>query len=500
MRRRDFLAAAAAGFVLPRHVAIRPFRRRSDDVRVAVAGVRSQGMYHVRTLQALPGVDVVALVDVDEHVLSDRLMELAALKARGGDHAGDPPVGVKDLRSVLDRDDIHAVSLATPNHLHSMQAIWACDAGKDVYVEKPVSHNVFEGEALVMKALSTGRVVQAGTQSRSSSGIAEGIAWMAAGNLGAIKYAHSTCYKPRQSIGKVDGPQPVPAHIDWDLWCGPAPLEPLHRKRVHYDWHWQFVTGNGDLGNQGIHQMDTARWALGQDDLGHRARSFGGRYGYEDDGDTPNTQCILLESDGPPILFEVRGLPRDKAAQADGWNHKMDAHEGYPIATSIHCEEGVLVIPNTNHEAIARSPDGEVLEHFKGASNHHANFIEAVRAGDPGLLNAPIEEGHLSSALCHLGNISYQLGLGVTPDDFIRRLGDDEWPAESAYRFVDHLMANEVDLEGPQITLGRVLEYTSMRSSLPTGAGDSDATALLTRAYRPPYVVHASQAQSARPR
>src|SRR5690349_19997630 len=214
-----------------------------SDLRVAVVGLNGRGKSHLASLAKVPGVRIVALCDVDSAVIEKTKASL-----------GPSAAGMKTyvaLRELLASPDIDAVTIATPNHLHALQAIWACQAGKDVYVEKPVSHNIWEGRQLVSAAAKYKRVVQCGTQIRSGAGLQEAVAWVQAGNLGKITASRGFCYKRRDTIGKTEGPQPLPATVNYDLWCGPAPKLELRRKRLHYDWHWLHVTGNGDVGNQG---------------------------------------------------------------------------------------------------------------------------------------------------------------------------------------------------------------------------------------------------------
>lgn len=476
--RRQFLGAAAAAVAFP-HVALSRGGKRwrpNDELRVAVIGIRSRGRGHIGGMHKQEGVRVVAVCDVDTSFLE---REKKAFAERG--ETVDTHV---DLREVLDRDDIDAVTSATPNHWHSLLTIWACQAGKDVYIEKPVSHNVWEGRKMVEAARKYGRIVQAGTQSRSSHAIRDAIAWLRGGALGKIEYAQGLCYKPRKSIGKVDGPQPVPKTVDYDLWLGPAAREPLHRKSLHYDWHWVFETGNGDMGNQGIHQMDLCRWALGYSGLSSRILSVGGRLGYDDDGNTPNTQMTLHEyGDGPPIVFETRGLPKSKASQTDGW--KMDRVNGVGIGAWIHCENGALRLPNYQ-SAQAYDSKGELIKEWKGADDHYANFVDAVRKRDASVLNGDIEEGHISSGLCHTGNISHQLGVGATPDE-LRELCAGRGPASDAVeRMAAHLEANGVDLQADRLTAGAVLE---MDPATERFTNDPRANRMLRRTYRAPFVV-----------
>ena len=307
----------------------------NDDIRVAVIGFNGRGGDHLGGLAKVKGCRIAGLCDVDTKVLE-----------KGQKGQADKGVTVEaytDIRKLLESKNIDAVSIATPNHWHSLAALWAIQAGKDVYVEKPVSHNVFEGRKVVEAARKYQKIVQTGTQSRSSFAIREAVAWVKAGNLGKLTVARGLCYKPRPSIGKVTEPQPPPPEVNYDLWCGPAPMDPIRRKRFHYDWHWIWNYGNGDLGNQGIHQMDIARWFLGEMELSPRILSLGGRLGYEDDGETANTQIIYHEYTKAPLLFEVRGLPERTGAKN---MNKYPAGKGGSVAVIVHCEGGVVVVPN----------------------------------------------------------------------------------------------------------------------------------------------------------
>jgi predicted dehydrogenase len=454
-------------------------RRRgpNDEIRIACVGIRGRGSNHIDGLRALDGVRVVALVDVDEEVLAK-----AKKKFTDRDEKVDTYV---DLRRALDREDIDAIAVASPNHWHALQAIWACQAGKDVYLEKPVSHNIWEGGQIVKAARKYGRIVQTGTQSRSSHGIAEGIDWIQAGNLGKIELSRGLCYKPRKSIGKVKAAQKVPDHINYDLWTGPAPLNPLMRRSLHYDWHWVFDTGNGDVGNQGIHQMDMARWALGETSLPRRTLSVGGRLGYDDDGNTPNTQMVYHEFESAPLIFEVRGLPQNKQAQADNWGGRMDNFMGARIGVIVHCEGGYLRIPNYSM-AIAVDKEGKEIRRFEGATNHYANFIDAVRSREVEDLHADIREGHLSSAMCHMGNVSHLLGEGRTREQVAAAMTERPAAAETYERFCAHLDANEVDFARSGLRLGPWIE---MDPETERFVNDEAANRLATREYREGFVV-----------
>lgn len=368
----------------------------NETIRVAVIGVRGRGRDHVRGLSEQKNVKITTLCDVDENVIGPASKQLEKVN-------GKAPKYVQDLRRVFDDKEIDAVSIATPNHWHALAAIWACQAGKDVYVEKPVSHNVSEGRRIVEAARKYNRIVQAGTQCRSQKGIQSAMEFLHGGKLGEIYMAKGLCYKPRGSIGhKKDAP--VPKGVDYNLWLGPAPERPFNPNRFHYEWHWMWDYGNGDLGNQGIHQMDLARWGINKSGFPNTVMSAGGRYGYEDDGETPNTQTTNFEFDDTLLQFEVRGLPT---------NDEMKVK----IGVLFYGTEGVLAITSYQNWQAYMGPNLEPGESGSGTGDHYANFIEAVRARDYKILKGDIEEGHVSSAYCHLGNIAYRLGrkLHINP-------------------------------------------------------------------------------------
>jgi predicted dehydrogenase len=449
IHRRHFiqttLGAAAALGVARRGLAATGL----GDIRVAQIGFRGQGSGHIGNLAAA-GNHVVALCDVDEQVLKNKVDELKA--------EGRTVDAYTDYRKLLERKDIDAVSIATPNHTHALIAIAAAEAGKDVYVEKPVSHNVWEGRQIVAAARKNGRCIQTGTQSRSSKGIRQAVEFVQGGELGAVRYALATCYKGRPGIGKLSEPLKIPESIDYDLWCGPAEKRELYRPQLHYDWHWDFNTGCGDLGNQGIHQMDIARWFLGESTLAPRVFSVGGRVGYDDAGDTPNTQIIFHAYERAPLVFEVRGLPRAKRFQGDNWKDRMDQYRGCDIGVIVQCEKGYVLVPNYS-QAVVFDNSGEEIKRWDEGGRHHENWLKAVAARDPKLLAADIQEGHLSSALCHAGNVSYRVGKKARLGEIAERVAGNELLAVSFDRMLGHLRANDVDVDGDvQLTCGEWIE------------------------------------------
>jgi predicted dehydrogenase len=443
----------------------------NERLNIAVIGVRGRGNDHVTGLAGRHNCVVTHVCDVDTAVVGRAVQ-------RAQKQQGTAPAVVQDLRRIMDNKDIHAVSIATPNHWHSLAAIWAMQAGKHVYVEKPVSHNVWEGRRLVEASRHYNKICQAGTQIRSQPGIREAIEFVQTGKLGKISVSRGLCYKPRGSIGHVNGPQVAPRTMDYDLWCGPAANRPPHRNStngtVHYDWHWFWEYGNGDLGNQGIHQMDVARWALNKNELCRSAISVGGRFGYVDDGETPNTQLCLFDYGDAELVFEVRGL-------------RTDPYRGASIGNVFHCSDGYLVITSYSN-CIAYDNNNRELRRFGGAGDHYGNFINAVRSGRREDLNGEVLQGHLSSALCHLANISYRLGRAVAFDRRNGVLGENREANESLTRMVDHLRGNTVPLDKSSLTVGRRLNV-DVRAE--TFGADREANRLLTREYRKGFEVPA---------
>ena len=449
----------------------RQSKSAGERLSVAIVGVNGRGSEHIGAYTKRDDTEITYIVDPDEKVGAKRAEEI-------GKQQGRKPKFVKDLRKMLEDNSVDIVTTATPNHWHALVSIWAMQAGKDVYVEKPVSHNVSEGRRIVETARKYGRMCQTGTQSRSHKGMRDMIEAVRSGKIGEVKLARGLCYKPRGSIGPRGNYQ-VPLHIDYDLWCGPAAQKPLERKNLHYDWHWTWEYGNGDLGNQGIHHMDVARWGLGTDSVSSSVFSYGGRYGYIDAGETANTQVIVHEfGDDKTLVFEVRGL-------------KTDDYKGAKVGTIFYGSEGYIVNPNYYSGGSRFDKDGKKIEDYKGEGDavHHANFIKAVRSRKIEDLNGDIEEGHLSSALCHLGNISYLLGQRISASETRERLGaitSREDVQGTFDRTVTHLKENGVDVDTIQIQLGDVLKIDPETEKF---VGNSQADALLTREYRAPYVV-----------
>ena len=327
LSRRRFLgrtlaaAGVGAGFAIGGTKSSGRVLGANDTIRVGVAGLNGRGGSHVGEFAGMKGVEIAYLIDPDTRTYAGRIKQI---EAKGG----ATPQTVQDLRKALDDKNLDAISVATPNHWHALMTVWACQAGKDVYVEKPCSHNVHEGRVAVEAARKYGRIVQHGTQSRSEGGWAHVVEAIASGNYGKLLVARALCYKPRGSIGVKPNSTP-PEQLDYNLWLGPAPDQPFNGNYVHYNWHWFWDFGNGDIGNQGVHQMDIARWMIPGATLPKSVFSLGGRFGYKDQGQTANTQVSVLDYGDTQIIFEVRGL-------------KTDAYHGEMVGNIAHLEEGTI--------------------------------------------------------------------------------------------------------------------------------------------------------------
>jgi predicted dehydrogenase len=460
----------------------------NEDIRIAVVGLNGHGTGdHLNQYVRMPGVRVVALCDPDRSVLANREQRVRETNPNVRTYT--------DIRELLDSGDVDAISGATPNHWHALSTVWACQAGKHVCVEKPVSHNTWEGRKMVEAAAKYDRLVQADLDMRSKPSLAATVDYVRGGALGKVLLVHSWVYKRRPSLGKVDGTGTVPDSVDYDLWCGPSPNVPLPRKRLHYDWHWQWETGCGEIGNNGPHYLDLCRWAMGEAGLPRSVVSFGGRYGYDDDGQTPNTQITRYEFDSAPLIFEVRGLARNaqenrmdpyQAASVGGLQLSVDHDSGSPNNGAIAvCEEGYVHLDG----AAAYDRDGRKIQEFTGQGpTAKENFITALRSGKQSDLRTTILEGHLSTAVCHMGNISYRVGENADEEEVRDLIQQDEQVLDAFERTRDHLAANGVDLMAEGVTLGPKL---TMDTSTERFVGDfaDRANSLVRREYREPFVI-----------
>ncbi len=475
LTRRHFVrATASAALAFP---ALRLGAAGSNqDIRLAVIGLGGKGRGHTRMLLKFPGARLTALCDVDPQRLAE---QVAAAK-----EAGVTVAGATDPRRILERADVDAVVIATPNHWHAVLTAWACRAGKDVYVEKPVSHSLGEGPRMLAAAARHGRIVQSGTQYRSDDGIRAATAWIREGHIGRPRSAHVAWYEYRPGIGRAAPHRPT--GLDYDLYCGPAPADPLTRPKLHYDWHWFWSTGDGDLGNSGVHPIDACRYMAGLTGLPRRVRCLGGRFGVDDAAETPNTQLTLVDYPGLPMLVENRNLPAKAGQRA------MDAFRGIREGFALDCEGGSFV--GLKGGGVIYDREGKRLRQFpgEGGGRHLANFLDAVRSRRGGELNAPLAEGHASSAVCHLGNLSWRLGR----EDALAACREAVRPHAGAAELVDqlagHLRANQLDLGQARFRIGPWLEVAPETGELTAveGAGAAELTAarqLAEGRWRAPY-------------
>lgn len=480
LNRRDFVeqalfsaaAALAAGPALTSFAAEDAAPAKTvgpnDKIRVATIGVNGQGGAHLGEWLKNPDVDLVAVCDCDPNAYAKHKSKFEKLQ-----HA---PRYEQDVRKLLEDKNIDAVSIATPNHWHALMAVWAMQAGKDVYVEKPCSHNVREGRVMTQWARKLGRMCQMGVQSRSMKGMRETLDFVHSGKIGDVKVARAICWRRRPSIGLVDTPAEIPQGMDFDLWCGPAPKVVPVRKRLHYDWHWVKVTGNGDLGNQNPHELDKARWGLRKQELPKHVISLGGRLGYVDNGDVANSQISIYQWDDALLISDVRGLPIKTPVDFGLKGGPFDGACNIWFGT-----EGYVVGPNYT-SGVAFDYKGNELGKWSGGDYqaHFANFVKAIRSRNHADLHLDIEDGHLSSALAHLGNVSWQLGTEVPEGTRPSGFADNKHVKETLDTFEAHLKENNVNFEQTKLKLGRALTIDPQTEL----SNDEEANRLFTREYR----------------
>jgi len=460
----------------------------NDTVRVAVIGLGSttavggvggRGHQLIPRVREVPGARIVALCDVDQAHL-DR--EAQPFKDRNEEVAT-----YRDLRKVFDDKTIDAVVVALPNHWHALATVWACQAGKDVYVEKPFSYNFWEGQQMVAAARKHGRMVQVGTQNRSSTLLRQAFDYLRSGQIGSIRYAHALVYRARDGIGTVNTPTPLPATVDYDLWCGPAPKAPLMRKQLHYEWHWFWATGNGEIGNNGIHVIDLCRWALGQNQPPPRAMSIGGRLAFNDCGETANTHIALFDYQPAPLICEVRNVRVSKSPDAIGKFRNQNS------GLVIDCEGGYFAGDASGGALFDKQ--GKKIKDFpddgssKGLeTSHMSNFVAAVRSRKAADLAAEALQGHHSTACCHMANVSYRLGKQARPEVIRETIQANRELSDAFERCREYLRENEVNLDTTPAVLGPWVTFDPKRD-LFVHDHAKQANALSQREYRQPFVV-----------
>lgn len=407
INRRGFVggaALAAAGMITRSGAA-----SANETIRVAVLGVNGRGTAHIGSFQKMKNVEVVVLCDPDQKVAGERAKQFEKKFGRTVETAAD-------LRKVFERKDIDVVTVATPNHWHALATIWACQAGKDVYVEKPGSHNLFEGRKMVEAAEKYRRIVQHGVQLRSSPTIQEAVEHLRKGTIGRVYMARGLVFRWRPSIGKSPDPDQPPPHLDWNIWQGPAQERAFSKRIVHYNWHWHWDYGNGDVGNQGIHETDMCQWGLDVA-LPSKIVAMGGKFLFDDDKETPEvlTTCYYYPETNRMIQFEVR-------------HWCTNNEDGVGVGNIFYGSEGYLLIKGYSSYEIylgqKRQP-GPKRSGPDPMDAHVGNFIEAVRTRKKELLNGPVETAHYSSGLAHLGNIAFRLGRQLSFDPKTERFEND---------------------------------------------------------------------------
>jgi predicted dehydrogenase len=449
----------------------------NDRIRIAVAGLNGRGGEHVKEWLNQKGVEITYLIDPDTRVFAKRIKQI-------GDKA--KPQTIQDVRKALDDKNLDAISIATPNHWHALMTVWGCQAGKDVYVEKPCSHNVHEGRAAVAAARKYNRIVQHGTQSRSDPkwrGMAEIVK---SGKYGKLLISRGLVYKAGH-VGMMDtrgdiGFRPAkapPSELDYDIWLGPATKQPYHENLVHYRWHWFWDFGNGDIGNQGVHQMDIARWMIHGATLPKTALSLGGRIGFKDQGQTASTQLAVFDFGGPQVIFEVRGFKSKMYPGAKDCDNVLHFEEG-TVADGKFTPKGKYQGEPLPKTEAARGPGG----------GNFGNFIAAVRTRKTSDQNADILEGHYSCALIHLANASIRTGDPVPFESGSRMLNGNSDAVEALDRMEEHLAKEcKLTLSDWKLTVGRKLNVDAETAGV---SNNPDANRLLTREYRAPFVVPAA--------
>ena len=484
-------AAAAATAAIPGLQTQRAFAQVSanEKLGVMIVGCGGRGGDHIKAFTADPRTTILYLCDPDPAKNPEkRINDIAATQN------GIKPKVIKDMREALSDANVDIVTCATTNHWHALTGIWAMQAKKHCYLEKPLCHNIFEGRALEAASKKYNMVVQTGTQCRSNPANINAVEFTKSGGIGDVKFARGLCYKRRASIGPL-GEYEIPKTVDYDLWSGPAPIKPLTRKQFHYDWHWQRLYGNGDMGNQGPHQTDIARWHLGIEQFPNSVITYGGRLGYQaekkddnyvDAGDVANTEVSIFDYGDKCMVFETRGLETPDLKGPGGKG------TGAKVGVLVYGSEGFLVQVQYGY-SVAFDLAGNMIKEFKGGGDqlHYANFIDAVVKGDPKAVTAPARCGALSAGLSHLGNISYYLGEEnkISAGDLRKQLDnvkslDDN--GATLDRTLEHLTTNGVDLAKTPLSLGPMLKFDPEKERFIDNAA---ADALWTREYRAPYVV-----------
>jgi len=425
--RRKFLVGSAAVIGLPM-VASSRVLGANDEIRMAMVGCGGRARAHMGAFASQKGVRYVAVCDPDRKRAAGMA---SAIQAK----FGYKPDEVIDVRKLMDRKDFDAVSVSTMQYWHALPTIWACQTGRDVYVEKPLAHFIWEGRQMVNAARKYNRIVQCGMQSRSRMTDRQAIDYIRSGQLGKIQYIVCFANKARKSIGKRTEPLPIPPEVDYELWCGPARKEPIFRDQLQYDCSFLWNTGDGESCNQGVHEIDVARWLLGETTLPRRVMSIGGRFVFNDAGDVPNTQITYYDYPSAPILYEVHNLRLAPDSKS------MMLYRGGRVDVCAQCEGGYVMM----HAGVVYDNQGKEIKRFTGGENIFPNFIQAVRSRKREELVADVLEGHRSTNITHAGNISYRLGKKAPASVARAQIGDLPVFQGLYDRLVEHLKVYNVD-------------------------------------------------------
>ena len=474
VNRRTFVKGAAVAGALTLSTSARSYARikgSNQKLRMAVIGFKGRGRSLLGAIKANEEANLVALCDVDETVLASH------------DSSNQELFRTTDLRELLERDDIDAIASATPNHWHALITCWACDSGKHVYIEKPISHNMYESRKIVEVARKNDSVVQCGFQNRSDTGLQTFFENLHSGAYGDIQAVHGTCHRQRETIGKLDKPLDVPDHIHYEMWLGPAADQDIMRPRLHYDWHWDFNTGNGDVGNQGPHEWDMINWALGNPpQLPSRMIAAGNRFGWNDAGNTPNVMACAGESNGIPFCFEVMDLKGGRGApHGRGVGLIIETTRGRFVGGR---GGGKFVFSDGKTEVFRRD---DTQKNQDGLHAHMQNFVNAVQDNDRSQLRSECAIAANSSAMAHMANISYQLAQKTSPEKLEAAFDDDVRQRDMLARLRESTMLYALQNEKVELNeswmLGPLLEFDNEHQQFSGDQSDS-ANDKMTRDYR----------------
>jgi len=467
LSRRQFLAGTAAAGAA---YSIFPSRAygANERVNIGIIGLGGKGGAHYKDFGQISDVAILAVCDADENRM-----------AKVDDHVAKH----QDLRRLIEMKDIDAVVIATPDHWHCLAAIMAFEAGKHAYVEKPVSYSIWEGRQMVAAARKYNRIVQAGTQQRSCPAVQRCAEDVQSGKYGKVLWAHTSRLGARAPIGKVDGPQPVPESIDYNLWAGPGPMTPIMRQNFHYDWHWQWNWGTGEMGNWGVHYLDDLRNILGWDDVPGNAIAAGNRW-WDDDGETPNMHMALMEHKGVKVVIDVRNMT-DPGRGGDEGAVYLGARGG----NYIMCEDAFIRIARGGGKSYDRETKKTIYQYKgTGGAGHDRNFIKAIQQGSNESLNCEIEVGHMSTVMCHMANVAWRVGSEATVDEVRQSMKDHEDAVNTLEDIVDQLGRCEVDIQKKPFILGPRLTYDCQAERF-TGDNAAKANELVRTPCRESFIV-----------